>query len=124
MKEKKHKYLEDLFDEYIKLQDEEIEIPVSIEKAEKKFGQYLSSDENVVYKQSDAEDLYKAHNVLKKYEERKSELNEELKEVEELIKSFLTKLNGGKVSYEKKDDDKAKVTVLFWLEDNQVKCDR
>lgn len=124
MKEKKHKYLEDLFDEYIELQDEEIEIPVSIEKAQKKFGPYLSSDENVVYKQSDAEDLYKAHNVLKKFEERKSELNEELKEVEELIKSFLAKLNGGKVYYEKKDDDKAKVTFLFWLEDNQVRCNR
>ncbi len=124
MKDKKHKYLEDLFDEYIQLQDEQIEMPVLIEKAQKKFDQYLSSDPNPVYKHSDAEDLYKVHTVLRKHEERKDEIGKELSEVEETIKSFLISLKGGKVSYEKKDDDKSKITFLFWLEDDEVKCNR
>ncbi len=34
--------------------------------------------------------------------ERKNEINDELAEVEASLKSFLTTLNGGKVSYEKR----------------------
>jgi hypothetical protein len=125
MKDKKHKYLEDLLDEYIDLQDEQLEIPVLIEKAQKKFGQYVSSDTDPIYKHSDAEDLYKVYMTIKKHEERKNEISEELAEVEDLLKGFLTSLNGGKVSYEKRDDnDKSKITFLFWLEDGQVKCNR
>jgi hypothetical protein len=99
-------------------------MPAVIEKAEKKFNQYLSDEPNVVYKQADAEDLYKAHTVLKKHEERKNLINEELAEVEESIKSFLRSLNGGKVSYERKDDDKTKVSYLFFLEGEHLKCTR
>jgi hypothetical protein len=124
MKDKKHKYLEDLFDEYIQLHDEQAELPGLVEKAQKKFGQYLSTEPNTVYKQSDAEDLYKVHLLLKKHEERRVELNEELAEVEESIKGFLTILKGGKISYERKDDDKSKVTFIFSLEGNQVTCTR
>ncbi|MDB5249084.1 MAG: hypothetical protein JWQ40_3478 [Segetibacter sp.] len=125
MKDKKHKYLEDLLDEYIDLQDEQIEIPALVEKAQKKFSQYVSSDTDAIYKHSDAEDLYKVYITIKKHEERKAEIHAELTEVEEVLKGFLTSLKGGKVSYEKKDDnDKSKVTFLFWLEDDQVKCNR
>lgn len=125
MKYKKYKYLEDLFDEYIQLEDEQIEIPILIEKARKKFGQYVSSDPNPVYVQSDAENLYKVYLTHKKLEERKNEIVLKLAEVEDILKSFFTSLNGAKVSYEKKDDnDKSKLTYLFWLEDGVVKCNR
>jgi len=125
MKEKKHKYLEDLFDEYIMLSDEQTEIPVSIEKAQKKFDQHLNPQKDSTYKHSDAEDLFKYHNQLKKYEERKKEVGDELAEVENSLKEFLTSLQGGKVSYDKKDDnDKSKNTYVFWLEDNTLKCNR
>ncbi|MEJ7678282.1 MAG: hypothetical protein WKG06_10560 [Segetibacter sp.] len=59
-----------MFDEYICLSDEQIEIPLFIEKAQKKFDQHLSQDKNIIYKLADAEDLFKFHNQIKKYEER------------------------------------------------------
>lgn len=122
MKDKKHKYLEDLADEYIALQEEQAEILQSIEKAEKKFRQYLSPEPGPVYKMPEAEDLYKAHMAVKKQEERKSEVASDLAEVEDLLRLFLGAISGGKVSYEKKDDnDKSKITYLFWVENNQVK---
>ena len=125
MKEKKHKYVEDLFDEYIQLSDEQIEIPLFIEKAQKKFDQHLSQEKEITYKSSDAEDLFKYHNQIRKYEERRKEVDEELAEVENTLKEFLTPLQGGKISYEKKDDnDKSKITYLFWLEGEKVQCNR
>ena len=125
MKDKKYKYLEDILDEYINLQDELIEIPLLMEKSQKKFDQNLSSDPDPVYKQDDAQDLYKAYLSIRKHEERKNEINEELAEVEGLLKGFLTSLNKGRISYEKKDDnDKSKITFLFWLEDDKIKCNR
>ena len=125
MKDKKHKYLEDLLDEYIDLQDELIEIPLLIEKSQKKFGQYLSSDVDPVYQLDDAQDLYKAYLTIKKYEERKNEINDELAEVEGILKGFLTSLGEGKISYEKRDDsDKSKTTFLFWLEDDKIISNR
>lgn len=125
MKDKKHKYLEDLFDEYIALTDEQIEIPLFIEKARKKFDQHLSEEKTVTYKSSDAEDLFKYHNQVKKYEERKKEIEDALVESENALKEFLTTLEGGKISYERKDDnDKSKSTYVFWLEGDTVKCNR
>jgi len=125
MKEKKHKYLEDLLDEYIQLTDEQIEIPLLIEKAQKKFDQHLSEEKNVTYKSSDADDLFKYHNHVRKYHERKQELTDELAEVENSLKEFLLTLQGGKVSYERKDDnDKSKNTFVFWLEGDKVKSNR
>lgn len=125
MKDKKHKYLEDLFDEYIAMTDEQIEIPVLIEKAQKKFDQHLSEKKTDTYKYSDAEDLFKHHSQIKKYEERKKEIGDELAETESMLKEFLTSLQGGKISYERKDDnDKSKSTYLFWMEGDIVKCNR
>ncbi len=125
MKEKKHKYVEDLFDEYIQLTDEQIEIPLIIEKAQKKFDQHLSQESEITYKSTDAEDLFKYHNQVRKYEERKKEIGDELAEVENSIREFLMTLQGGKISYERKDDnDKSKNTYIFWLEGEQLKCNR
>lgn len=125
MKEKKHKYVEDLLDEYLQLSDEQIEIPLLTEKAQKKFDQHLSPQKDITYKQSEAEDLFKFHNQVRKYEERKKEVGDELAEVENALKDFLLALQGGQISYEKKDDnDKSKNTYLFWIEDEKVKCNR
>ncbi len=125
MKAKKNKYAEDLFDEYICLSDEQIEIPLFIEKVQKKFDQHLSQDKNITYKSADAEELFKFHNQIKKYEERRKEVDEELVGAENTLKEFLKSLQGGKISYEKKDDnDKSKITYLFWLEGEKVMCNR
>ncbi len=125
MKDKKYKYLEDAIDDYILLSDEQIEIPVLLEKAQKKFSQNLSSEDGNIYTPAQAEYLFKYHSQVKKLEERKNELSQELSEVEGLIKEFLMSLNGGKISYEKKDDnDKSKITFLFWVEDGKVMCNR
>jgi hypothetical protein len=125
VKDKKYKYLEDILDEYINLHDELIEIPLLIEKSQKKFGQFLSADPDPVYKLDDAQELYKAHLSIRKHDDRKNEINEELAEVEGILKGFLSSLNNGRISYEKKDDnDKSKITFLFWLEDDKVKSNR
>ncbi len=125
MKDKKHKYLEDLFDEYIELTDEQVEIPVLIEKAQKKIEQHLSEEKAITYKYSDAQDLFKFHNQIKKHEERKKEIDDELAEIENTLKEFLLTLQGGKISYDRKDDnDKSKSTYVFWIEGDSVKCNR
>jgi hypothetical protein len=125
MKDKKHKHLQDLLDEYLELHDEQIELPLLKEKIQKKFGQHSSNNDGMIYKQSEAEDLYKGFSSLKKYEDRENEIKQQLTEVEESLKGFLGYLNGGKVSYERKvDNDKSKQTYLFWLEDGTVKCNR
>lgn len=125
MKDKKYKYLEDIIDEYILLSDEQIEIPLLMEKAQKKFNQNLLSEDGTVYTPAQAEYLFKYHSQVRKLEERKNEISEELSVAESLLKDFISSLNGAKISYEKKDDnDKSKITFLFWVEDNKVMCNR
>jgi hypothetical protein len=61
---------------------------------------------------------------LKKYEENKKELEDEFAEVEGVWKGFLATLKGAKISYEKKDDNKSKMTYQFWLEGEELKSNR
>lgn len=125
MKDKKYKDVEDVIDDYIQLLDEQIEIPLLIEKSQKKFNQNLSTENGIIYTPVQAEYLFKYHCQLRKFEERKNEVNEELSEVENVLREFLLSLNGGKISFERKDDtDKSKITFLFWVEDNKVMCNR
>lgn len=125
MKDKKHKHIKDILEDYIDLQDELIELPLLIEKAQKKFGQWLLPGENAVYAEDEAEGLFKAYTTIKKLEDRRTEIHEELRETEEILSGFLITLKDGKVSYERKDNnDKSKHTFLFWLEDGIVKCNR
>lgn len=122
MKEKKHKYLEDLLDEYIQLLEEQAEIPALIEKYQKKFDQNIAGEKDFTYKTADAEDLFKYHNHVRKYQERKKDIADELNELENLLREFLASLQGGKVVYERRDDsDKSKNNYVFWLEGNVVK---
>ncbi len=65
--------------------------------------------------------MFKIFNQIKKHEERKAELNDELAEVEKTLKDFLSFLKGSKITFEKKDDtNKSKSTFLFWLEDEKI----
>ena len=126
MKVKKFKHIEDVIDVYIALLDQQIEIPVLIEKANEKYNQHVNGDNNSnVYKPGETEDLFRIFMQVKKYEERKAQLDTEIAEAENTLKDFLTFLKGGKIAYEKKDDNsKSKITFLFWLEDGKVMCNR
>lgn len=124
MKDKRYKYVEDVIEDYIELADEQIEIPLLINKAREKYeGLKLEQGASTIA-QEDAEDAFKIFMQLKKYEERKNDINEQLGEVENILKEFLIFLKEHKISYEKKDDNKNKVTFLFWLEEGQLKCNR
>ncbi len=125
MKTKKAKHIEGVIDEYITLLDEQIEIPVLIEKANEKYNQHITEHNSYVYKPGETDDMFKIFMQIKKYEERKAALNDEFVKTESTLKDFLTFLKGGKISYEKKDDnDKSKITFLFWLQDGKVMCNR
>jgi len=123
MKTKRPKHIDDVIDEYVDLLDEQIELPVLIEKANEKYNQHVI-DHNYVYKQGETDNLFKIFTQIKKYEERRFHLNNEIAEVENTLKDFLSFLKGGKIAYEKKNDDKSKATFLFWLEDGKVMCNR
>src|SRR5687768_7634810 len=124
MKTKKLKHADDVIDRYIDLLDEQIEIPVLIQKANEKYNQHIS-DHNYVYKPGETDDMFKIFLQIKKLEERKARINSEIAEVESVLKDFLSFLKGGKIAYDKKSDtDKSKTTFLFWLEDGKVMCNR
>jgi cobalamin-dependent methionine synthase I len=124
MKDKRYKYVEDVIEDYIELTDEQIEIPLLITKAKEKFEALKLDLNGNTIAQDDAEGAFKIYTQLKKHEERKNEVNQELAEVETILKEFLDFLNNSKLSYEKKDDNKNKHTFLFWLEDGQIKSNR
>jgi seryl-tRNA synthetase len=125
LREKRYKYIEDVVEDYIRLQDERIELPLAIEKAKKKQEMLFSEIPDKVIQTDDAEDLFKAFSQVKKSEERLAETNEEITEVEEILKGFLAAIPGHQLAYERKDDlEKMKITHLFWLEDGVIKSNR
>jgi hypothetical protein len=124
MKDKKFKNLEDLFEGYSQLLEDETEANSSLEKARKKLAVYLSSEPNPVYKLSEGDDIYKAFLNIQKSENKLQDLKSEKVEFENLLKEFFGTLNGGKISFDKKEDDKVKSTFLFWLEEDQVKSEK
>ena len=125
LREKRYKYIEDVVEDYIRLQDERIELPLAIEKAKKKQDILFSEIPDKVIQTDDAEDLFKAFSQAKNSEERLVETNEEITEVEEIFKDFLACIPGHQLAYERKDDlEKMKITHLFWLEDGVIKSNR
>ncbi len=122
---KKLRHLEDVLDDYISLLDEEKELPLLQQKAQDKFKQHLNDNAAIPYKPKESEDLFRSFTQIKKHEERAVELGNEKTEVENILKQFLSYLNGSKISFEKKDDnDKSKSTFLFWLEDDKIISNR
>lgn len=125
MKEKKYKYVEDVIEDYLQLTDEQIEIPLIIAQAREKQISLMDDVSGNVLKKGDAEDVFKVFMQVKKSEERKAEIEMELKDLEDLLKEFLYFINGNKLGYERKDElEKQKVTYLFWLEEGVIKCNR
>ncbi|MEO6452990.1 MAG: hypothetical protein ABIN97_02905 [Ginsengibacter sp.] len=125
MKPKKYKHIENVIDEYISLLDEQIEMPVLVEKTKEKYNQHMADHTSYVYKPGETEGMFKIFTQIKKHEERKAELNVEIAEAETTLKEFLSFLKGGKISYEKKDDNnKSKITFLFWLENDKIMSNR
>ncbi len=125
MNTKKYKHLEDVLDDYLTLSEEQNELPAIIQKSTDKFKQHLSVEFSSVYKTKESEDLYRIFSQIKKHADRKSELELEMNEVENTIKEFLSYIKGGKITYDTKDDnDKSRITFLFWLEDGRIKSER
>ena len=125
MKVKKIKHIEEVIDVYMTLLDEQIEIPVLIEKANEKYNQHVTDNNSYVYKPGETENLFKIFMQIKKHEQRKAQIDTEIAEAESALKDFLAFLKGGKIAFEKKDDNsKSRITFLFWLEDGKVMCNR
>jgi hypothetical protein len=125
MKEKRYKYAEDVIEDYLRLTDEKIEIPLLISAAKEKQITLLDGVNGNVLRKGDVESLFKLYMQIRKYDERQVELIAELGEVEFTLREFLSFIEGNQLAYEKKDDvEKQKITYLFWLEDGVVKCNR
>ena len=125
MKPKKYKHIEDVIDEYIELLDEQIEMPLLIEKTKEKYNQHIAEHTSHVYKPGETEGMFKIFTQIKKHEERKAALDNEIAEVENTLRDFLSFLKGGKIAYEKKEDNgKSKSTFLFWLENGKIMSNR
>jgi hypothetical protein len=80
----------------------------------------LAEHQNGTIRSTDAQDGFKLFSQMKKLEEQKKEFESELAEVEGSFKEFLQSVNGHKISYEKRDDNKNKMTFLFWLENDII----
>jgi len=125
IKEKRYKYIEDVVEDYLYLVDERVEIPFAVKKIKDKYSSLKEEYEGKVLDKEEAEDFFKLFNQEKKIEERATEIETELREIEELLKQFLQYLEGQKFTYEKKDEvEKTKMTHLFWLENGQIKSNR
>ncbi|MEP6615664.1 MAG: hypothetical protein ABJA57_03755 [Ginsengibacter sp.] len=125
MKQITHKHVDGLFEEYVSLLDEQIEIPLLLQRANEKYQEHLTDHHSAVYKRRETNDMFKLFLQVKKHEERLQEVNTELAEVENQVKDFLSFLKGSKIAYEKKDgNDKSKITFLFWLENGKVMTNR
>ncbi len=124
MKDKRYKNVDALIEDYIQLTDEQIEIPLSLERAKEKQKTFLAEHQNGTIISTDAQDGFKIFSQIKKLEEQKKEFEMELAEVEASLKEFLQSVNGNKISYEKKDDNKNKMTFLFWLENDAIQSNR
>jgi hypothetical protein len=124
-KDKRYKYVEELIEDYMRLTDEQIELPLLLAKAEEKHISLQSDWNGTVIKKGEVEDAYKVFLQIRKLEERRIAVQAEYAEVELLFRQFLTFLNDHQLSYEKKDDtEKTKITYLFWLEGGHIKCNR
>ncbi len=125
MKEKTYKKVEDVIEDYLRLTDEKIEIPLALSAAKEKQISLLDGVNGNVIKKSDADSLFKLYMQNRKAVERQLEIVTELGDVEFTLREFLSFIEGNQLGYEKKDDvEKQKITYLFWLENGVVKCNR
>lgn len=126
MKEKKYKHVNEAIEDYLRLSDEQLEIPLAVKKSQEKYNLHKEEDNSSTYDPGETDKMYKIFSQVKKHEERKSEIAEELAFAEETLREFLLFLKGGKISYEHKGvtPKSKKITYQFWLEDGKVRCNR
>src|SRR6478609_2872997 len=105
MKEDNYKHIDDLLGKYISLLDEQLEIPLLVEKTKEKYEHHLTGHNSSVYKRKETNDMFKIFSQVKKHEDRSEEIKKELTELENHLKEFLSFLKGGKIAYEKKEDN-------------------
>ena len=125
MKEKSYKKIEDVVEDYLRLTDERIEIPLAISAAKEKQISLLDGLNGNVLKKGEAENLFKVYMQIRKSEERQLEILGELSEIEFTLREFLSFVEGNQLAYEKRDEvEKQKITYQFWLENGVIKCNR
>lgn len=122
MKDKKYKSIDDLLDNYLSLKEEQKEILPQQEKAKEKLKGFLNDLNSEMVDSYEANHGFKVHQQLKKYGEQLEEVFRELEQVSDEIKDFLQILNN-KLKYESKDDQKNKISYLFWVEENELKSE-
>ena len=125
MKEKTYKKADDVIEDYLRLTDERIEIPLALAATKEKQISLLDGVNGNVIKKGDADGLFKLYMQNRKAGERQLEILADLADVEFTLREFLSFIEGNQLAYEKKDDvEKQKITFLFWLEDGVIKCNR
>lgn len=126
MKERKYKHVENVIQEYLKLTDEQLEVPLLLNKAQEKYELNKEEHNTSIYTPAETDKMFKIFSQVEEHEERKKEISAELAEVEKLLYDFLNFLKGGKISYKKKgDSNKSKsITYEFWLDDGKIQCNR
>ena len=126
MKEKKYKHVNEAIEDYLRLTDEGLEIPVLVKKAHEKYNIQKEEHNSSTYDPGETEKMFKIYTQMKKFEDRKSEIAAELAVAEGELRDFLTFLKGGKISYEHKGSTpkSKKITYLFWLKEDKVQCNR
>lgn len=123
----KPKHIQDVIDEYLKLLDEQIEIPLLISKNQEKYEsvmQKVHEDNSDTLKPGEAKHLFELFSQNNKYQERKAEVSSDVSEIEKMLKKFLTYAKGHKIAYEKKGAKNKKLTYLLWLKDGKIECNR
>ena len=126
MKEKKFKHVNEVIEDYLRLSDEKLEIPVSVRKAQEKYNLHKEEQNSSTYDPAETNKMFRIFTDLKKHEQRTSEITAELAAAEQKLHDFLKFLKGGKISYEHKGatPKSKKITYLFWLENDKVQCNR
>jgi hypothetical protein len=122
MKDKKYKHADDLIEDYLDLTKELEALSPLLAKEADEYKILLDKSGDDMYKKGDLDDIFKQYIHIKKLEEKKAEVTDDLEEVKMILKDFLSSLQGHQISYDRKEDgDKSKTTYIFWEEKGEVK---
>ena len=69
MKEKKYKHVNEAIEDYLRLTDEELEIPVLVKKAHEKYNIQKEEHNSSTYDPGETEKMFKIYTQMKKFEE-------------------------------------------------------
>ncbi len=122
MKDKKYKHIDDLIEDYLDLTKELDGISPLLAKEGDGYKILLDESGDDTYKKGELDDIFKQYIQIKKLEEKKKEVIDDLEEVKIILKDFLSSLQGHQISYERKENgEKSKTTYIFWEENGEIK---